>query len=355
MQQAVSVENRETGPTRAPDFDGEPGAAPPALALKRSPMRLLALTLAAVVAGEMAVMLAIAWIGSTSPLLDALVDGLLLSIFVFPVLYVFLLKPLQRSYGELAAARESLARSDETYRALIDSTEDSIYLVDAACRYLLINKPHAARLGLAGGPPRRPGVRRRALGGGVGTVRGDHRLGCPQRKLRAPRAPEREGRQVFPAELQPRAGPRRTGGRGDGRIQGDHRTQAARAADAVPLDPGRTDGALQSPRLRRPRRSSPQGRGTPGQRRRALVRRSRQPQGGQRHPRPPRRGPDDQGRGPHSDPGVPGIRHRDPPRRRRVRRPPRRFGARGGGGDHREDRGADQPPQRRRAAGRSSP
>ena len=46
-----------------------------------------------------------------------------------------------------------IARSDETYRALIDSTEDSIYLVDGACRYLLINKPHAARLGMSAVTP----------------------------------------------------------------------------------------------------------------------------------------------------------------------------------------------------------
>ena len=130
---AMSVAHRVTEP--APD-------------LKRSPVRLLILTLASVFVGETAVMLAVGWVGSPSPLVNILLDGVLLSLLVIPVLYFFLLRPLQTSYGEREAARESLARRDETYRALIDSTEDSIYMVDDACRYLFINRPHAERLGL---------------------------------------------------------------------------------------------------------------------------------------------------------------------------------------------------------------
>jgi diguanylate cyclase (GGDEF)-like protein/PAS domain S-box-containing protein len=121
--------------------------------LRRSPARLLVLTLVSVIVGEMAVMLALDRIGWSTAPANALLDGLLLSLLVFPVLYFFLLRPLRASYAEQEAARESLARSEETYRALIDSTEDSIYLVDDECRYLLINKPHAARLGVPGGPP----------------------------------------------------------------------------------------------------------------------------------------------------------------------------------------------------------
>ena len=121
--------------------------------LGRSPVRLLVLTLASVSIGEIAVMFALERIGSSTVPVNALLDGLLLSFLVFPVLYFFLLRPLRAAYAEQAAARESLARSEETYRALIDSTEDSIYLVDDACRYLLINRPHAARLGVPDGPP----------------------------------------------------------------------------------------------------------------------------------------------------------------------------------------------------------
>ena len=124
------------------------------LDLKRSPVRLLVLTLASIFIGEMAVMFAIDRVGSSSAPLNALLDGLLLSLLVFPVLYFFLIKPLRTSYGEREAALEYLARSEETYRALIDSTDDSIYLVDEACGYLLVNRPHATRLGLPAAPPR---------------------------------------------------------------------------------------------------------------------------------------------------------------------------------------------------------
>ena len=39
-------------------------------------------------------------------------------------------------------------RADEKYRSLVESTEDSIYLVDRDCRYLFVNEKHLSRLGL---------------------------------------------------------------------------------------------------------------------------------------------------------------------------------------------------------------
>lgn len=127
--------------------------APRSLDINRTPARLLGLTLASVFVGELCVMLALGWLGDLPGPWEALIDGALLSLLVFPVLYFFLLKPLQRSYREQLETCELVARSDQTYRALIDSTEDSIYLVDAACRYLLVNTPHAVRLGLPGRSP----------------------------------------------------------------------------------------------------------------------------------------------------------------------------------------------------------
>lgn len=45
---------------------------------------------------------------------------------------------------------DQLRESEERYRSLVDSTEDSIYLVDRNCRYLFMNKKHLLRLGLLG-------------------------------------------------------------------------------------------------------------------------------------------------------------------------------------------------------------
>jgi diguanylate cyclase (GGDEF)-like protein/PAS domain S-box-containing protein len=45
---------------------------------------------------------------------------------------------------------EARRESEERYHSLVDSAEDSIYLVDRDCKYLFINKKHLSRLGLSG-------------------------------------------------------------------------------------------------------------------------------------------------------------------------------------------------------------
>lgn len=46
-------------------------------------------------------------------------------------------------------SEKELLSSQEKYRSLVDSTDDSIYLVDAACNYLFVNRKHLNRLGLS--------------------------------------------------------------------------------------------------------------------------------------------------------------------------------------------------------------
>ncbi|MEW6601476.1 MAG: diguanylate cyclase [Nitrospirota bacterium] len=62
---------------------------------------------------------------------------------------------LRRKVDELETLRagrrmveESLQKSEGKFRSLVDSTDDSIYLVDSENRYLYINKKHLSRLGL---------------------------------------------------------------------------------------------------------------------------------------------------------------------------------------------------------------
>jgi diguanylate cyclase (GGDEF)-like protein/PAS domain S-box-containing protein len=45
--------------------------------------------------------------------------------------------------------RKVLQESEEKYRSLVESTEDSIYLVDGSYNYLFMNKKHISRLGLS--------------------------------------------------------------------------------------------------------------------------------------------------------------------------------------------------------------
>ena len=67
------------------------------------------------------------------------------------------IKDLRRSNADLikldkkrSNAEESFHESEERYRSLVDSTDDSIYVVDREYKYVYMNKKHLTRLGLLG-------------------------------------------------------------------------------------------------------------------------------------------------------------------------------------------------------------
>jgi diguanylate cyclase (GGDEF)-like protein/PAS domain S-box-containing protein len=51
----------------------------------------------------------------------------------------------------LKSTKKHKQQSEDAYRALVESTSDSLYLVDEDCRYLFINSQHLSRLGLTTG------------------------------------------------------------------------------------------------------------------------------------------------------------------------------------------------------------
>jgi diguanylate cyclase (GGDEF)-like protein/PAS domain S-box-containing protein len=59
---------------------------------------------------------------------------------------VWLVAPL---FNAVRRSEEETQRSEAKYRSLVESTEDSIYLIDRDYRYLFINKKHLARLGVS--------------------------------------------------------------------------------------------------------------------------------------------------------------------------------------------------------------
>ncbi|HET6515105.1 MAG TPA: PAS domain-containing protein [Thermodesulfovibrionales bacterium] len=51
---------------------------------------------------------------------------------------------------ERKLAEEALSESEEKFRSLVESTDDSIYLVDRNYRYLYMNRKHMSRMGFGG-------------------------------------------------------------------------------------------------------------------------------------------------------------------------------------------------------------
>lgn len=57
---------------------------------------------------------------------------------------------LKKQETDHKRVEEVLGESDEKYRSLVESTEDSIYLVDRNYKYLFMNKKHLSRMGFSG-------------------------------------------------------------------------------------------------------------------------------------------------------------------------------------------------------------
>lgn len=79
-----------------------------------------------------------------------LIEPLLLIVLIIPILYFTLYRPVSRYLTHLRSAAEKIDQLRNRYRSLVESTDDSIYLIDPEYRYLFVNKKHLERLGLPG-------------------------------------------------------------------------------------------------------------------------------------------------------------------------------------------------------------
>ncbi len=77
----------------------------------------------------------------------ALLDAFLLVVIIFLIFRPYLIKERSFHNERMAEAQETLRKSEERYRALVESTEDSIYLVNRQYCYVFMNQNHLSRLG----------------------------------------------------------------------------------------------------------------------------------------------------------------------------------------------------------------
>ena len=119
-----------------------------------NPASLLVVILASIFSAEAFVMLLLSVVSPLSistkwylPLMDA---GML-SLILFPVIYYLVFKPCSSQVEELRRSKDALHESEERCRSVVESTDDSIYMVDRSYRYLFMNKKHMARTGFSEG------------------------------------------------------------------------------------------------------------------------------------------------------------------------------------------------------------
>ena len=119
--------------------------------LSMEPIFLLLILILSIFIGETIIMLLLPRLIPPQVYYGSVIDALMLVVIIFPLLYIFSFKPLRSHIKELDRIKEELKRGEERYRSLVESTEDSIYLVDKECKYLFMNTKHQSRLGLSYG------------------------------------------------------------------------------------------------------------------------------------------------------------------------------------------------------------
>ncbi len=74
----------------------------------------------------------------------------LMAVVLFPVMYYLVFDPLRAYIKELEASEKALQVSEAKYRSLVETTDDSIYLVNRNCEYVFMNAKHRSRMGFFG-------------------------------------------------------------------------------------------------------------------------------------------------------------------------------------------------------------
>lgn len=130
-----------------------------------NPITLALIILFSIFLTEALVMFILSLFSSLSRIKEIFLDAWILSLILVPVIYYLVFKPfasqidaLKRSEKTLLSNIETLKRSEEAllmseerYRSIVETTDDSIYLVDENYKYLYMNEKHRKRMGFLGG------------------------------------------------------------------------------------------------------------------------------------------------------------------------------------------------------------
>jgi len=110
------------------------------------PFELLIIITASIFASAALVDLILSIFPSLSVQMFALVDAALITVILFPLIYYLAFEPLKSYIEELKRSEETLQEGEARYRSLVETTDNSIYLVDRKCEYLFMNAKHRSRL-----------------------------------------------------------------------------------------------------------------------------------------------------------------------------------------------------------------
>ncbi len=110
------------------------------------PIELLLIITAAIFGSAAFVDLFLSIFPSLSEQAFILLDAALMTVILFPLIYYLAFEPLKSYITELHRSEEALQESEERYRSLVETTDDSVYLVNRKCEYLFMNTKHRSRL-----------------------------------------------------------------------------------------------------------------------------------------------------------------------------------------------------------------
>lgn len=128
------------------------GKAPKHLAIYESPVRLLVLIAATLFVTHTLAMVMFALLPHFPMWIESLVQSILLLILLFPVLYIFSLRPLLMHIAEREQAEEIMRNSEHKFRQLFENLSDAAFLIDAETgRILDANHQAEATLGYSRG------------------------------------------------------------------------------------------------------------------------------------------------------------------------------------------------------------